>query len=94
MRCPFRDTVLMVSGEWLDEDPEYRLRGQLTGQEAPAYSPSRGLGFGRGQLVAYGIPDSAHDGTRAEVGATMRIRVAALAATAQSPSPTMPPVQH
>jgi len=94
MRCPYRDTVLIVSWEWLDEDPEYRLRVQLTGQAAPAYIPSRGLGFGRGQLVACGIPDPAHDATRAEVEATIRLRVAALAATAQAPSPTTPTVHH
>jgi hypothetical protein len=93
MRCPYRATVLIVSWTWLDEDPESRLRGQLTGQEAPASLPSRGLGFGRGHLVACGIPDPAHDAARAAVEATMRLRVAALAA-AQSRSPTTPTVHH
>jgi hypothetical protein len=88
IRGLYRATVLIVSWAWLDEDPEYRLRLQLTGQETPAYIPSRGLGFGRGQLVACGMPDPAHDAARAEVEATIRIRVAALAATAPSPSPT------
>jgi hypothetical protein len=86
IRGPYRDTVRIVSWEWLDEDPEYGLRLQLTGQETPAYIPSRGLGFGQGQLVACGIPDPAHDAARAEVEATIHIRMAALAATAPSPA--------
>jgi hypothetical protein len=94
IRCPYRDPVLIVAWEWLDEDPEYRLQLQLTGQEAPAYIPSRGLGFGRGQLVACGIPDPAHDAARAEVETTIRTRVAALAATAPSPSPTTTTGHH
>jgi len=67
---------------------------QLTGQEAPASLPARGLGFGRGHLVACGLPDPAHAAARAAVEVTMRRRVAALAATAPSPSPTTPPVFH
>ena len=94
MRCPSRATVRLVAWAWLDEAPESRLRLQLTGQEAPASLPARGLGFGRGHLVACGRPDPAHEAARAAVEATMRSRVAALAATAQSPSPTTPPVFH
>ena len=85
-----RATVSIAAWAWQDEDPEYRLRLQLTGQEVPAYIPSRGLGFGRGQLVACGTADPAHAATRAEVEATVRTRVAALAATAQARGPTPP----
>ena len=73
-------------------DLEYRLCLQLTGQEAPVYIPSRGLGFGRGQLVACGTPEPAHDAARDEVEATLRARLAALAATVPSPDLTTTPV--
>jgi hypothetical protein len=86
----YRGTLPLASWAWQDEDPEYRLRLQLTGQEVPAYIPSRGLGFGRGQLVACGTPMPEHAATRDDVEATLRTRVAALAATAPSRGP-MPP---
>src|SRR5215471_5998448 len=84
----YRATLLIASWDWQDEDPEYRLRLQLPGQEAPAYIPSRGLGFGRGQLVACGTPDPAHEPVRHEMEAILSTRLAALAARAQSASPT------
>ncbi len=84
----FCATLLIASWAWQDEDPEYRLCLQLTGQEALVYIPSRGLGFGRGQLVACGTPEPAHDAARDEVEATLRARLAALAATVPSPDPT------
>jgi hypothetical protein len=77
----YRATLLIASWDWQDEDPEYRLWLQLPGQETLAYIPSRGLGFGRGQLIACGTPHPAHEPVRYEMEAILSTRLAALAAS-------------
>jgi hypothetical protein len=76
-------TVSLVSWEWQDEDPEYRIRCQFAGHAAPLYIPSQAVGFGRGQLVACGQADPAHECARQEVEAAMRGRLTALAGPQQ-----------
>ncbi len=90
LRRVYLGTVPIETWDWQDEDPEYRIRVQLAGHAAPAYIPSYGLGFGRGQLVACGHPDPGNDPARHDVEATLRGRLAALAVAPRAPGPPKP----
>ena len=85
-------TVPLVTWDWQEEDPEYRIRLHRAGHAAPTSIPSQCVGCGRGQLVACGELAPENDPARHEVETILAGRLAGLAAAQLAPGQSTLPV--